>query len=152
MRKYNEFSEQEKAEAKEKFSQMTKLCGDVYRDRCKIALWLPDELSPRALKIVDRLNVAMLKIDCIISEKAPSGYVVSSLLSVLNPNYTVMSIDEVIRSKEKADNYCLLEPSLDLLVAAGEKSVGDYIRLHGEIPMGLSFRCCYRLKPKGENA
>ena len=148
----SEFSEQEKAEAKEKFSLMTKLCGDVYRDRCKIALWLPDELTPRVLKIVDRLNVAMLKIDCIISEKAPSGYIVSSLLSVLYPNYTVMSIDEVIRSTENADDYCLLEPTLDLLITAGEKSINDYIRLHSEIPMGLSFRCCYRLKLKGENA
>lgn len=149
MRKFKDYSEAEKAIANEKADQMTKLCGDVYRDRCKIALWLPDELIPRLLKIVNRLKVAQLRIDCFISDIEPSSYVISSLLPVLNPNYTVMSIDDVINCTDNSDSYCLLDPPLDFLIAAGEKSINDYIRLHNEIPMGLYFRCCYRPKPKG---
>lgn len=151
MRKFKDYSELEKTKANEKADQMTKLCGDVYRDRCRIALWLPDEITPRLLKIVDRLKVAQLHIDCFIAAKTPSSYVVSSLLPVLNPNYTVMSIDDVVNCTDYSDTYCLLDPPLDFLIAAGEKCINDYLRLHNEIPMGLSFRCCYRQKPKGDN-
>ena len=118
MRKFKDYSELEKTKANEKADQMTKLCGDVYRDRCRIALWLPDEITPRLLKIVDRLKVAQLHIDCFIAAKTPSSYVVSSLLPVLNPNYTVMSIDDVVNCTDYSDTYCLLDPPLDFLIAA----------------------------------